>query len=89
MNIVIGWYLDKTDSSCWLLYSLISTAFIGPFTAMAIGPTNSLLMDGDSPGKKGDAWIRDQMTKWDRLHLVRTLAFMASVGFMSAYWAIK
>ena len=72
-----------------LLYSLICTALVGPFTAIAIGPTNTLLMDGDNPRKKGEVWIKEQMVKWDRLHGVRTLAFMASVGFMLAYWSKK
>ncbi len=42
--------------------------FMFPWTAIAINPTNKVLMDGVAPAKKGEAWVQQMMTTWNRLH---------------------
>ena len=52
-------------------------------------PLNNLLMDGEVPKKKGDAWVMEMMRKWDRVHSVRTLASFIAGSCIAAYWIKK
>jgi len=52
-------------------------------------PINNLLMDGEAPKKKGDRWVMEMMTRWDRVHLVRTLASLTAASCLAIYWVKK
>jgi len=82
----IGWYTDKTAESNFLLASWILTTLMIPFTIIGISPLNNELMDGDTPKKKGDAWVQSMMTRWDRLHGARTVASGVAVLCLTSYW---
>ena len=63
--------MDNTPERNLLLCSALGMTFMFPWTILVIAPVNSLLMDGETPKKKGDTWVLEMMTKWDRVHGVR------------------
>ena len=85
----LGWYLDNTKEKDLLLAAALTTALVFPWTKVAIMPINNLLMDGDLPKKKGEAWVVEMMGKWDRVHSVRTLASFIAGSCIAAYWIKK
>ena len=60
--------------------------FMFPWTAIAINPTNKVLMDGVAPAKKGEAWVQRMMTTWNRLHGVRSLVSAGACLCLGLYW---
>ena len=52
-------------------------------------PINNLLMDGEAPKKKGDRWVVEMMTRWDRVHFARTLASLTAASCLATYWIKK
>ena len=60
----------------WLMGGAVLVAVI-PFTAVAIMPTNKQLLD---PATAGDLERAEQLlTRWGRLHAVRSIASLASL----------
>ena len=84
-----GWYLDQSKEKDLLLVALVSTVLVFPWTKIAIMPINNLLMDGEAPKKKGDRWVLEMMTRWDRMHFVRTLASFTAASCLATYWIKK
>jgi len=84
-----GWYLDQSKEKDFLLAAVISTVLVLPWTKVVIMPINNLLMDGEAPKKKGDRWVMEMMTRWDRVHLVRTLASLTAASCLAIYWVKK
>ena len=87
----LGWYLDLDNSKekDLLLAAAVTTALVFPWTKVAIMPINNILMDGDLPKQKGDAWAVEMMKKWDRVHSVRTLVSFVAGSCIAAYWIKK
>ena len=84
-----GWYLDKSADKNLLLGASCLMVLGLPWTKIVIMPLNNQLMDGDKPKKKGDKWVQDAMTKWDRLHSVRTVLSSAAAACIGVYWIKK
>ncbi len=82
----LGFYFDKSGDRHLLLYSSLSMLFMFPWTAIAINPTNKVLMDGVAPAKKGEAWVQRMMTTWNRLHGVRSLVSAGACLCLGLYW---
>ena len=82
----LGFYFDKSSDRHLLLYSSLSMLFMFPWTAIAINPTNKVLMDGAAPAKKGEAWVQGMMTTWNRLHGVRSLVSAGACLCLGLYW---
>jgi len=85
----LGWYLDQSQQRDFLLAAIVSTVLVFPWTKVAIMPLNNLLMDGDVPKKKGDGWVMEMMTSWDRRHFVRTVASFTAASCLAMYWIKK
>jgi len=83
---LLGYYFDKSGDRHLLLYSSLSMLFMFPWTAIAINPTNKVLMDGAAPAKKGEAWVQGMMTTWNRLHGVRSLVSAGASLCLGLYW---
>lgn len=69
-----------SGSPTWLLYAMAAATTIGmvPFTWLAMVPTNNALFRlDDAAGSKADSVDMEQvkvlLTRWSRLHLVRSL----------------
>ena len=76
---VVAWY-QRGDVG-WLVWGLLLGALV-PFTLVVIMPTNRRLLD---PGlDSGSAEARELLSRWGRLHTVRTVVgivvFVAFVG---------
>jgi uncharacterized membrane protein len=76
---VVAWY--QNGDVGWLVWGLLFGALI-PFTLVVIMPTNRRLLD---PGlDSGSAEARELLSRWGRLHAVRTVVgvavFVAFVG---------
>ena len=84
-----GWWLDMSEERHFLLAAVVSTALVFPWTKVAIMPINNLLMDGEAPKKKGDRWVVEMMTRWDRVHFARTLASLTAASCLATYWIKK
>ena len=85
-NDYLGHYYDKSDDKYLLLCSSLGMLFMFPWTAIAINPTNKVLMDGEAPAKKGEAWVQGMMTTWNRLHGVRSLVCAGATICLGLYW---
>ena len=76
---VVAWY--QGSGVGWLVGGLLLGALI-PFTLVAIKPTNRRLLDPRLDS--GSAEARELLSRWGRLHAVRTvvgvIVFVASVG---------
>jgi uncharacterized membrane protein len=76
---VVGWY--QGGSVGWLVGGLLLGALV-PFTLVVIMPTNRRLLDPGLDSGSGEA--RELLTRWGRLHAVRTVVgvavFVAFVG---------
>merc|ERR1711902_424462 len=83
---LLAWYMESSAERSWLLCSSIGMFFMFPWTILVIAPTNKLLMDGDNPKKKGDSWVQEMMTKWDRVHGVRTLVCFGAAASLMTFW---
>ena len=65
-SILSGYYFDKSDDKNLLLCSSLGMLFMFPWTMLVINPTNKILMDREAPRRKGEAWVREMITAWDR-----------------------
>jgi uncharacterized membrane protein len=76
---VVAWY-QKGDVG-WLVWGLLLGALV-PFTLVVIMPTNRRLLDPELDS--GSAEARELLSRWGRLHAVRTVVgvvvFVAFVG---------
>ena len=76
---VVAWY--QASGVGWLVWGLVLGAMI-PFTLVVIMPTNRRLLDGELDPDSGEAG--DLLSRWGRLHAVRTAVgvsvFVAFVG---------
>ena len=81
--------MDKSVDRDLLLYSTCAMVLGLPWTKLAIMPLNHQLMDGDNPKQRGDDWVQQMMTKWDRLHGVRTVLSFTAASCLGVYWIKK
>ena len=76
---VVGWYQGGTVG--WLVGGLLLGALV-PFTVVVIMPTNRRLLDPQLDSGSDEA--RELLSRWGRLHAVRTVVgiavFVAFVG---------
>merc|ERR1712061_24907 len=86
---LLAWYMETSAERNWLLCSSLGMFFMFPWTILVIAPINKLLMDGDNPKKKGDSWVQEMMTKWDRVHGVRTLVCLGAAASLMTFWIRK
>ena len=81
---VVAWY--QASGAWWLVWGLLLGVMI-PFTLVVIMPTNRLLLDRELDPDSDEAG--ELLSKWGRLHAVRTVVgvsvFVAFVG-MSLQW---
>src|SRR5712692_10415044 len=76
---VVGWY--QGGSVGWLVGGLLLGALV-PFTLVVIMPTNRRLLDPQLDSGSGEA--RELLSRWGRLHAVRTVVGVAVfVAFVS------
>ena len=72
--------MDMTNPIAkYFLGSGLCFASLIPWTLVMIMPINYQLMDGETPKKKGETWIKKMMNSWDRVHMFRTL--LGALGF--------
>ena len=81
--------METSAERNWLLCSSLGMFFMFPWTILVIAPINKLLMDGDNPKKKSDSWVQEMMTKWDRVHGVRTLVCCGAAASLMTFWIRK
>jgi uncharacterized membrane protein len=76
---VVAWY--QGGDVGWLIWGLLLGSLV-PFTLIVIMPTNRRLLDPGLDSASGEA--RQLLTRWGRLHAVRTVVgvaiFVAFVG---------
>jgi len=90
-------FATDDDPNRWLFLVAAGCHLTGIFiwTAVGIMPTNYALMGpdlnngSDEPKKKGKAWAVEMLTKWDRAHLVRTVASGTALCCLATYWLNK
>ena len=89
IGAAVAWYLDTDPTSYLFLSSSVMMFCILPWTKFVIMPINNQLMDGETPKKKGEAWVTDMMNKWDKVHFVRSVLSGAAMVTVGAYWMNK
>jgi hypothetical protein len=76
---VLSWVIG--DNVCWLIGALLIFSVI-PFTLLVIAPTNKQLLTPKLNNSSSTALL---LTKWGRLHAVRSVvSFIASCLFLAA-----
>jgi len=85
----LSWFTDNSADRYLLVAAWGCMFIMWPWTILAIKPVNDQLMDGEAPKKKGDTWVQSMMTKWDRLHGVRTTFSCVSAICLATYWIKK
>jgi uncharacterized membrane protein len=74
LSALVAW--RATADTWWLLGGALLVSVI-PFTAVVILPTNKRLLD---PATAGDPALAQQLlTRWGRLHLVRSILSLAAL----------
>ena len=80
---VVGWY--QGGSVGWLVGGLLLGALV-PFTLVVIMPTNRRLLDPQLDTGSDEA--RELLSRWGRLHAVRTVVGIAVfVAFVGLSWS--
>ncbi|OGW38765.1 MAG: hypothetical protein A2010_04750 [Nitrospirae bacterium GWD2_57_9] len=80
LNAVVAWFLGAGLS--WLIGGILLGSVI-PFTLIVIFPTNRQLLDPDLD--KNSALALRLLTRWGRLHAVRSILSLAALTiFLSA-----
>ena len=79
---LIGGTIYLTKNSMWWIPMTMFGA-LGPFTAIAIQPTNDKLM---GTPEKDASQVGDEVANWGKLHNIRT--YMSLVGFAGAVAAV-
>lgn len=85
VNAIIGGCIYKTKKqSWWVSFALLGA--LGPWTAIAIVPTNETLGSLKQGDANDEAQAPDLVKKWGSVHMVRTV--LSTLGFVGTIVAM-
>ncbi|XP_060079742.1 uncharacterized protein LOC132559149 [Ylistrum balloti] len=76
----IACYLDDTDNKYYWLAGAGTMFSLIPYTMFVIIPDVNILLKDDVIEQRGEEWVRTNVDKWGKRHLVRSAVSSAAFG---------